>query len=55
MKSGNRDSVCSECATKMGYVLKGKQVGVWMGECDFCGKRKALTSLGHDWRKSNGK
>lgn len=30
-----------------------KVVGVWTGECDFCGKVKALTSLQNDLVKEN--
>lgn len=38
-----------QCAR--GYEPKDKVVGVWTGECEFCGKRKPLTSLCNDWRK----
>lgn len=53
-----KDCVCVKCAKALGYVMKDKVVGVWIGECEFCGKRKPLTSLCHDWRKKgadNGK
>lgn len=54
MASDNRDSVCAECAERMGWKPKDKVVGVWIGECEFCGERKPLTSLHHDWRKNYG-
>lgn len=44
-----KDSVCDECAQRMGWKPKRKVVGRWVGECDFCGERKPLTSLHHDW------
>lgn len=47
----NKDSVCRECAERMGYEPRKKIVGVWSGECEFCGKVAALTSLAHDWKK----
>lgn len=47
------DSVCDECATKLGWKPKDKVVGVWMGKCEVCGKEKPLTSLHHDWYKAN--
>lgn len=47
----DKDYVCRECANRMGYEPKKKTVGVWPGECDFCGKHKVLTSLSHDWNK----
>ena len=46
-----KDSVCRECAESMGYAPLNKVVGVWRGECDFCGKVKSLTSLQNDWVK----
>lgn len=51
MASDNRDSVCDECARRMGWQPKDKVVGTWTGKCDFCGEFKPLTSLHHDWRK----
>lgn len=48
------DSVCKECATKMGYKPREKVCGMWQGKCEFCGKDKPLSSLSHDWAK-NGK
>lgn len=50
-KVDDRDSVCWKCAVDMGYTPVKKVVGVWQGKCDFCGKKKSLTSLSHDWRK----
>lgn len=52
MPIDNRDSVCSDCARKMGWKPKNKVVGVWQGKCDFCGKTTGLTSLHHDWYKA---
>lgn len=46
-----KNSVCRECADRMGYEPKNKIVGAWVGECDFCGKRKSLMSLWHDFKK----
>lgn len=45
------DSVCSECARRMGYEPLKKVIGVWAGECDFCEKHSSLTSLQNDWIK----
>lgn len=50
-----KDSVCKECAVKMGYEPDDKMVGVWVANCDFCGKRKRLTSLSNDWHKKEVK
>lgn len=53
-----KDCVCRECAERMGYEPSKSVVGVWMGDCEFCGECKPLTSLSHDWRKkgsNNGK
>lgn len=47
------DSVCDECATKLGWKPKDKVVGVWMGKCEVCGNERPLTSLHHDWYKAN--
>ena len=52
-REDTRDSVCSDCAAKMGYVKKDKIIGVWRGVCEFCGEEKPLTSLVHDWRKES--
>lgn len=52
MTNDNRDSVCDDCAREMGYRMKDKQYGAWVGKCDFCGREKTLTSLSHDWRKA---
>ena len=46
-----KDSICSDCATRMGYEPDDKCVGIWVANCDFCGKRKPLTSLSNDWHK----
>lgn len=46
-----RDSVCADCARRMGYAPKYKVAGVWTGHCDFCGNEKPLTSLIHDWER----
>lgn len=52
-----KDSVCDECAISMGYEPDDKSVGMLVAKCDFCGKKKWLTSLSNDWHKkevSNG-
>ena len=47
----NIGAICFDCAKAAGFTQKNKIVGVWVGECDFCGKVAALTSLAHDWEK----
>lgn len=42
-------AVCSSCAHALGFKPKNKTVGVWIGECEVCHKRKACTDLHHDW------
>lgn len=52
MEANNtKDSVCSDCATRMGYEQDCKGIGVWLGRCDFCGEHNWLTSLSNDWHK----
>lgn len=46
-----KDSVCDECARKMGWKPKNKVVGMWVGKCDWCGEIGPLTSLLYDWTK----
>lgn len=47
----HKDSVCADCATRMGFEPDDKHVGIWVDRCDFCGERKPLTSLSNDWHK----
>ena len=42
-------AICDECARRLGYRQKDKVVGVWVDECDICGKRKPCTDSVHDY------
>ena len=40
--------VCSDCGNELGH-FKGGAVGMWVGICDNCGKRKSVCSAPHDY------
>ena len=45
-------AICSDCARMLGFERKDKAVGVWMGDCEVCHRRRACTDLWHDWKKA---
>lgn len=54
MRSNEYDNVgdvCDRCARKAGFVPKDKIMGVWVGKCEICHKRKPCTDLHHDWKE----
>lgn len=48
-------TVCSDCAKKLGFTPKDKVVGVWMDNCDNCMQYRPCTNLWHDWNKEKCK
>lgn len=45
-------TVCSDCAEKLGFTPKDKVVGVWMDNCDNCMQYRPCTNLWHDWERN---
>lgn len=45
-------SVCIDCATAAGFVLKHKYIGVWTAKCAVCGKVKPTCDLMHDYHRT---
>lgn len=43
-------TICYECATDKGLVLKDKIVGVWAGKCPYCKKERSLCDEVHDYK-----